>query len=358
LIGAFDRTFVGRAPELTALDERQANGGRLLITGGPGVGKSALLAHWIGKRRAAGQAVAAHFFSERQGLTSLSGAYINLLRQLLAHQQISGPLPPENDEPVLRARLYEALLQRRDGPARSPLILAIDGLDEAEARFEPPPGRLPPGVFIVASARDNPQEFTYPWIEIGTQLPLSALEPAAVAEWMRTAGSGELKSYAERPDFVDRVLAKTDGLTLYLEYAIDDMAAAEREGRTATEVLEQIPASFEAYVRRQLGRLANDPEALRDHKFQDLFAMLAVAAGPLPEDAIEKLTGIGAIELQRLPWRIARWLRMVVLPERLVAYAFSHPLLAAQFASVLGDQARRGHDRLIEFCRGWRLRDQ
>ena len=64
LIEAFDRAFVGRDQELLSLDEHHARGGIVLITGGPGAGKSALLAHWIGKRRTAGETVAAHFFGE------------------------------------------------------------------------------------------------------------------------------------------------------------------------------------------------------------------------------------------------------------------------------------------------------
>ena len=57
-------SFVGRTALLTQLDQLLIEGGTdrwVLVTGGPGMGKSALLAAWLVHREAAGATVPHHF---------------------------------------------------------------------------------------------------------------------------------------------------------------------------------------------------------------------------------------------------------------------------------------------------------
>lgn len=61
--------FVGRAALLTRLDELLVADGTdrwVVVTGGPGMGKSALLAAWLVRREAAGALVPHHFIRRGQ----------------------------------------------------------------------------------------------------------------------------------------------------------------------------------------------------------------------------------------------------------------------------------------------------
>src|SRR5678816_3037732 len=56
--------FVGREALLARLDELLVDGGAdrwVVVTGGPGMGKSAILSAWLGRREAAGAVVPHHF---------------------------------------------------------------------------------------------------------------------------------------------------------------------------------------------------------------------------------------------------------------------------------------------------------
>src|SRR5439155_18339769 len=105
--------FVGRDDRLAELDDFVNNRrrGSLLITAGPGVGKSALMAGWIDRRRGRGEFTAHHFFSQNNATTRLfTNGLRNLLRQLyIYHGLRDQPLP--SDEPTIRDAI-QALLRR------------------------------------------------------------------------------------------------------------------------------------------------------------------------------------------------------------------------------------------------------
>ena len=68
------RRFVGREDVLARLDEwllGPADAGWVVVTGGPGMGKSAVLAAWLARREAAG-AEAPHHFVRRQVIDWIS----------------------------------------------------------------------------------------------------------------------------------------------------------------------------------------------------------------------------------------------------------------------------------------------
>ncbi|HWO22853.1 MAG TPA: AAA family ATPase [Kofleriaceae bacterium] len=74
------KRFVGRAALLERLDRALATDGWIVVTGGPGIGKSALLAAWLLRREAAGAAVPHHFIRRggdlRGACASVSAAAI------------------------------------------------------------------------------------------------------------------------------------------------------------------------------------------------------------------------------------------------------------------------------------------
>ena len=143
------RGFVGRGTLLARLDQlliEEPADRWVVVTGGPGMGKSALLSAWLARRAAAGDRVPHHFI--RRGYANW-GDPASLVGSLVA--QIEARFPdlhePEADADLSPAVRLAATLGRVSEGALVPrgerLVVLIDGLDE----YDPPPGPPPPDPF-------------------------------------------------------------------------------------------------------------------------------------------------------------------------------------------------------------------
>lgn len=153
--------LVGREDVLASLHEwldGSSDRGWLLLTGSPGVGKSAVLAHFTERLELSGRSVPMHFI--RRGVSDWDYAYA--IQSLLVGQLEE--LYPDLKNPDARPdrRLVELLLRisnRQLIPRQQRLLLCLDGLNEAvtEGSDNPLPRflpqALPPGVFFLASIR-------------------------------------------------------------------------------------------------------------------------------------------------------------------------------------------------------------
>jgi ATP/maltotriose-dependent transcriptional regulator MalT len=135
-------SFVGRDALLDRLDQLligDAIDRRVLVTGAPGMGKSALLAWWLQRREEAGDRVPHHFIRRREyDFDDPARLVASLVWQL---EQIFPARPePEADARLApAARLGEALARVSAGelaPAGRRLVVLSDGLDG----YDPPPG--------------------------------------------------------------------------------------------------------------------------------------------------------------------------------------------------------------------------
>ena len=126
----------------------------VVVTGGPGMGKSALLAQWLARREAAGEAVPHHFIRRGEydwdDPKKLAGSVV---AQIVARF-------PDQSEPEADARMHPAArlrstLQRVSQhelvPRGERLVVLIDGLDEYDAPSDAragAPGRDPLAEFL------------------------------------------------------------------------------------------------------------------------------------------------------------------------------------------------------------------
>jgi hypothetical protein len=356
IVKEYTQFFVGRSEEIKKLDNFLAenSSGIILVTAGAGFGKTALLANWVNDRAGKGYFIAYHFFAQRDDKTrSVKSAYRNLLRQLYIYYELRYEQPP-NDEEDLKIRLYNLLREHgtREG---KPLVIVLDGLDEAERPFSPPfPTPLRDGVFVIASARaeegEEPKYLEY-WTDNSQSLHLKRLPSGAIANWLRQTGEGELAAFAEDTQFVAQLDEITQGFPLYLSYLTDELSHAAKQGQDVREVLAQTPKGFERYVEQQLRRL--DELDLPDERWQ-FFSLLAVAKGALEKKDVKALTGMCDRNLRQLnqSWQVTRWMR--ITEGKL--YAFAHPLLATTFAAQLGDDAEDALQDLIDYCAQWEKR--
>lgn len=176
--------FFGREDVLAELDRlvEKKPAGFVLVLGGPGMGKSAILSRWVELREQRGERTPHHFlrrnvnrWDEPDVVRSNLAARIEALYPV----QRDKDAPPERRLEELLARVSDQVL----GPKKKRLVLVLDGLDEASVRDEHDnpvarilPYRLPRGVVVVCASRP-----AYPhlgWIEQRDQMVRPALDLA------------------------------------------------------------------------------------------------------------------------------------------------------------------------------------
>jgi hypothetical protein len=248
--------FVGREALLARLDELLVDDGTdrwVVITGGPGMGKSAILSAWLARREAAGAAVPHHFIRR--------GAYdwddpAQMVGSLVA--QLDERFPGAR-EPDAGARMHPAArlaraLSRVSGQQLSQrgerLVVLIDGLDE----YDPPAGALPGdplaaflphalprGVSFLCASR--PRHPYIPSLEARdgdfVQLDLEASDSAADNDaTVRTFWEGAAGPLGLDARFVNEAVARAGGQRATRRAAPaarrgDARAAASRRGHPA-----------------------------------------------------------------------------------------------------------------------------
>jgi hypothetical protein len=351
------RVFVSRTGEIATLDAflKQHARGILLIHGGAGLGKTALLANWILSRNDERLLIAHHCFNSRATVgRSPAEAYAHLLLQIWEEGGGTREALP-GDEWQLRSLLYSVLRQPRleDSPR---LVLVFDALDEADRPVRPPiaAGSLGEGVYLIASARGGEieTEFTRGWTTGANLLELSGLEESAVGEWL--GRNAKLQSFSTDAQFANTLYRKTGGFPLYLHFLIEEMARAADNPAEVRRIANTSPAGFGRYVREQWVSLAAAVEVKGNRGVQKVFALLSVAAGPLSTEEIAELTELSPWDLAALPWQTVRWFTIRDTVGHSSLYAFAHPLLASEFRQLLGPDAKSAFERLLDYCARWR----
>jgi WD40 repeat protein len=255
--------FVGREDVLARLDEwldAPGETGWVVVTGGPGMGKSAILSTWLARREAAG-AVVPHHLVRRQVADWDQPEVIAV--SLAA--QIEAAYPDLRDpEAKPERRLLELLgrVSKQLGPSGR-LVVVVDGLDEtrAEAGDNPLPRFLPhvvpAGIRFLCATRA-----TYPhlsWLEVRNpvrRLDLddsrwSASNEAVVRGFWEVVGPGY------EPPLVASMrraaIARADGNVLHavmLHDALRDLPASERR-------VDRIPRGLQGLIGEIWNRAAS-----------------------------------------------------------------------------------------------------
>jgi WD40 repeat protein/nucleoside phosphorylase len=273
--------FVGREDVLARLDElllRPGEAGWVVVTGSPGMGKSAVLSKWLARREAAG-VVVPHHFVRRQAYDWDQPERIaaSLAAQLEAKF-------PELCDPEARpeARLIELLgrVSKRLGAAGD-LVVLVDGLDEAYAEpGENPlprflPHHVPAGIRLLCATRP-----TYPhlgWIEARNPIGRIDLDESRWAASNEAAVRGFWEAVAPEyepplaPEMRDAAIERAEGNVLHavmLHGMLWDLPAPERRVDRLPRGLKALigdvwaQAASRSSVRTGLGLLCAAQEAL------------------------------------------------------------------------------------------------
>ena len=284
--------FFGRQDILRELDEwlRGRDSGWLLLTGSPGLGKSAIFNEWLARRERAGLPAAFHFI--RRGIQNWADP--SVVRASLA-AQIERDFPEQRDADADPAQRLEQLLHRVSPVLEQrghELVLLVDGLDEATTlgdRDNPIarifPHELPRRVFVYAASRP-----LYPHLDWFTRRTgaLHTLDldgrPGNVetvrAFWAALRGT---LSPPPADDLVRAAVERSEGNLLHA-VKLYQLWSAPGAGRA----IDAIPHGFAGMLRELWERLGNLPREQKKIARQGL-SLLCAARQALPLSVVDEL---------------------------------------------------------------------
>jgi WD40 repeat protein len=284
--------FFGRQDVLGEFDEwlRVRESGWLLLTGSPGLGKSAIFHHWLGLREQAGLPAAFHFI--RRGIHNWADPAV--VRASLA-AQIERDFPEQRDADADPAQRLEQLLHRVSPVLEQrghELVLLVDGLDEAmtlgDADNPIPrifPHELPKRVFVFAASRP-----LYPhldWFKRRTGA-LRAIDLDGRSGNLETVGAfwAALRGTMSPPpadDLVRAAVMRSEGNLLHAVklHQLWSQPGGERS-------IDAIPHGFEGMLRElweRIGRLRKEQKRIA----RQGLSLLCAARQALPLSVIDEL---------------------------------------------------------------------
>jgi len=294
-------SFFGRTDVLARVDDwltdTQFPSGWMLLTGGPGMGKSAILAHYLGQLKKAGPSPVPHFFL-RRGVEDWDRP--DVVRRTLA-AQIEAIYPDQTDAgtaPESRLReLLTRISKKMLVPRRQRLILVVDGLDESavdDARENPLPRflphALPHGVFVLCASRP-----TYPhlsWLESRDGVHRIDLDASEWADSNGQACRACWQNWAEQftppldEDFIRAAVDRGEGNILHAVKLREYLTDAPPQKRR----VELIPRGLSGFMDQIWQRLHELPDELVANVMDGL-GLLCAAREALPLSVLEGLLG-------------------------------------------------------------------
>ena len=299
--------------------------GYVIIQAEAGVGKSTLAAHLAWTRPWP------HHFTRLPGGRSPEAARKSLAAQLIAESDLleewapGGVLPAASSRPDWFSRLLEAVArkpsQQAPGAQRGkPVVLVVDGLDEAEP--EPGGGRglplglpesLPDGVFVVATSRfglgralhavRNPADWLH--IEVEGEDNLDDMRRFIDSITSSEGGDAKLLETLHAGDvdvgwFRAEVTRACAGVWIYLRYVLDEIRDGTRDPRSVSDLPGDLAGFYAEQVERWRG--APDDEAAQRRWEQvrlPLLGVLGAARAPLTAGQLAAFAAVPSPEAAR-----------------------------------------------------------
>ena len=312
--------FTGREWLIRRVDEFIAERprGYVIIQAEAGVGKSTLAAHLAGKRQ-----WPCHF-TQLSGGRAPEAARKNLAAQLITQWGLQQEWAPEEVLPVASWRsdwfsqLLEAAARKRDRQAsdqehREPIVIVVDGLDEAEP--EAAGGRglplglpkiLPDGVYVVATSRfgidralhavRNPAE----WLQIEVEGTDNLDDMRRFIDNATSPDDGDARLvtmlHADGVDigwFRAHVAQACAGVWIYLKYVLDEIRDGTRNPRSVGDLPGDLGGFYAEQVERWRGAAEDEAAQRRWEQVRlPLLGVLGAARAPL---TVAELAGFAAV---------------------------------------------------------------
>ncbi len=347
--------FFGREAILAEMDafllDVHRTSGWLLVQGGPGLGKSALLSRWLGPPDA--PRWPHHFI--RRGILGWDQP-ARIAASLAA--QVEARYPDLADPDAAQERRLGELLGRVSQKVLRPrgerLVLLVDGLDEASSddgqnplpRFLP--ALLPTGVFVLCASRPDYPNLNWLTKQPGLH-PMDLDAPRWKQENEATCSAfwtyhGPLLSPPLSAEFADEAAMRAQGNLLHAVKLLQWLETAPPQERVAA----RIPHGLRALLEEIWDRFLQMPTERRDRVLTGL-GLLCAAREALPLGVLEQVAG-WADPLDKDDFLRAVRSFLLEQPahwEGRVAYRPYHESFREFIAEMLGEPAMRRHHNVL-----------
>jgi hypothetical protein len=327
--------FGGRDSALSSLGEWLAGDSPYaLVTAEAGRGKSALLSHWAAQVHAAGLLDVIFVPISIRFNTAKAGVALPALATRLA--ACHGESLTSTDRSAEQWQSEISAYLRR--PPHKPLLVIIDGLDEAtdwRAGAHLFPAAPPPGVRVLVSARivagDNWRDrLNWPH---ATSVALPPLDLDGVSDVLQAMGN-PLAHLVTRVDVVSELHRLSEGDPLLVRLYVESLRSQDLLRLSADE-LPSIETGMRGYYnrwRRELLPITSVQDV------QDFLNVLACAFGPMSREDVAALNpACTGLALEGLLEHVARF---VIGDGRDQGFVFSHPRFGTFFHELMGAQER------------------
>ncbi|HEX7844112.1 MAG TPA: CHAT domain-containing protein [Kofleriaceae bacterium] len=339
---------MGRDPVLAVLDQLLVDDSVdrwVVVTGGRGRGKSALLAKWLARRQAAHDLVPHHFVRRQQGDRVEPSA---VARSLAA--QIEERYPAQRDPYAPpKARLAELLARvsaRELTPRGIRMVLLVDGLDEHHPVSDLRqflafmPRALPPGIRFLCAGRHRDPEHDGFEDRCGRLVRLDLDHPSLAddndatvrAFWRREAPGLGLEDR-----FIEHAVGCADGNVLHAAALRIHLASVPR----AQRCMDAIPRGLPAVLAALWQRVAGDPAAAR------VLGILCAAREPVSLEQLCRVAGWSDLADARGAVHVARALVVEVRRSQRATYRLFHDAIRSYLVEQLGPAAIRDHHQAL-----------
>ena len=339
--------FGGRQVQLDALDRWLANPAQpyALIVAEAGRGKSALLTQWVTAVADEHRAEVIFIPISIRFSTSLKSTTLSLLGARLRHlHHIKADFPRDAEGWLAEIEIY----LREDRPDGAPMLIVLDGADEAadwmlgrDLHFPPQFGH---GIKVLVSARSLADCDAAGWMRrlawqgVGVPIELPLLARSGVVEVLRSMGD-PLARLVTQVDIVGELYRLSEGDPLLVRLYVEALrGTGEHASFLTAEDLGQLKPGLEAYFdrwwddqRRQWGSAA----PLKEPTVRTLLNILACALGPLSSDDLLTLMQPEQCDLWILEETLQPLARFVIGDGKEHGYVFSHPRLNLYFYEKL-----------------------
>jgi hypothetical protein len=298
IIAELTACFKGRSSELSKLAEFMEKGnGTLWVKGGPGFGKSALLAKASkealasdGQRMEAKTKVINHFI-RRGSLSAKVRYFLKRLCDQLDNEYALKGLPNKGDLYDLKLAVEARLDAIEGNPRHSRLVLVLDGLDESEDIIEYIPA---PRHWFCLICSGRPTKALNEFYENLNPRNRYDLDAGKLGEGdVRALLMEVVDKYDDRftPDYVKAVADRSEGNPLYLNLLCDELFEnAEKLGD-----IDALPDKIEKILKDSVQRITDNG---KNEDAFDLLNLLAVAKASLSVPAISQFLGINSAKAQ------------------------------------------------------------
>ena len=269
------------------------------IAGGPGTGKSTIVAAYLRRRKMKG-VEHPHFLVDReQGERARTYRILEHLARCVNPAFVAGLSSPVPVDDRQAEELFQKALQPFTGERKSKrTVIFVDGLDETEAGEYSQSSiaaalrrlHLPPGVRFVLASRPT-KDFRKLAGTFDIDLDNNSSQNEAIRHYFQARFDGNA---AARID-IDRLMEKTNRSFLYARLAAKDIVQALSEHESYD--VERMPEGLDEYLETEWERATAGPNPDQG-AVPKLLAVIAAHRGAPTLDDLADFTGIAVTEVQ------------------------------------------------------------